>query len=192
MSGSNSDPDWSVFHTLLEKAILDQRAIERATQAMDSAAALLRDLPGKLVTEVSGAVERKLESASQEAANKIVERFDRANVEADRACLAYERAAKFAPIRFAFLAVIVFGCGLLGMLAVAWFVLPNFQTITLLRKEQADLEATISSLAQRGGRIETSQCSLSNGALKFCIRVEESYGAFKGEHGEEFRVPYGY
>jgi hypothetical protein len=61
--------------------------------------------------------------------------------------------------------------------ASAWWLLPSASQIEVLRARQTQLNAAISSLEQRGGRIDMRRCGDSS---RWCVRVDRQapvYGA---------------
>ena len=82
----------------------------------------------------------------------------------------------------------------LAVLAVATmllWVLPAPGEITRLRAEKATLEAAVTDLSARGGRIQLRNCGATGQKTRLCARVDPSAGTF-GTDTERSMVLQGY
>lgn len=78
----------------------------------------------------------------------------------------------------------------IALVAVAWYV-PSMSDITALRQEREQLQGTVDTLAQRGGRMMVKECGPQK---RLCVMVDRTAGAFglAGNKGEVYMVAKGY
>jgi len=72
------------------------------------------------------------------------------------------------------------------LVAVRWYV-PSVSDMQALRTERSELEASISDLEQRGGKLQISPCGPER---RLCVAVQDYTGIF-GKDGD-YRIAKGY
>jgi inactivated superfamily I helicase len=73
-------------------------------------------------------------------------------------------------------------------LLAVWAYVPPVSDMNLLRAQQAQLQASIEDLNQRGAKVVLGHCGPKK---RLCVAVDESAGIF-GEIGEPYRIAKGY
>ena len=195
---------YEVFSHLAEQAMRDQEAIENSIQALDGAiAALKREtsaLPGEVSRKISGIVSSSADVVAKEVTeqfvrvvNEVTEKFARASQQAEKARSAYEHAAKFAVGKIIIIAALCFLFGVVGVIAVVHYVIPDPGQLQALRAEKAELEQTVSLLEQHGGRADVRTCQVS-GEPRLCIRIDDEPARVRvgPNNNGHYRVIYGY
>jgi hypothetical protein len=170
----NIEKHHEIIGGLLDAAMRDQIAIQHAVEGMKTATAAqyaaARDLPGKVAKSVSDAIE----PAVNIAAEKVVKHFVDANRDADRAALAFQRAAKFSMTWIVGAALGIASVGAAAIVAVAWMLAPTSLEIQAIRDERAQLQRDIVAFEDRGARIDFTRCQLSSNEPKtrLCARLD--------------------
>jgi hypothetical protein len=73
-------------------------------------------------------------------------------------------------------------------LLAVWVYVPSISDMNELRAQQAQLQASIEDLNQRGAKVVLGHCGPKK---RLCVAVDESAGIF-GEIGEPYRIAKGY
>jgi hypothetical protein len=204
-SGNEDEPwqwHYKLIRQLYEKANQNEEEISKRNKALEQATATfcaqLDRLPAVLAASVERKLhtsfadaERKLEAAATIAGDRIVSRFTEANLDAERATAAYERGTKVSMRRIPGLAFACFLAGVAGVVLMMWFILPDEEKLSTMRREEARLTENIRNLIQRGGQAEVIGCTVGT-TTRPCIRTDESLanGAFS-RNNETFRLIYG-
>ena len=175
----------TVTGTLLEAAIRDQKAIEEAVKGLGDARGAILGAASTLPSAVSREVNVSLKIAINDAADVLVHRFEAANISAERAATAYEKAAAFVIWKVAGMGLGVTAIGALAIVGMAWIAMPNLAEIQALRAERDKLQQDLALLVQRGAKSDTSACELPNNPKKtrFCVkldpRFEDRWGGYR-------------
>lgn len=179
---------YDALGTLLEAAIRDQKLTADAVKAMNSLTAAIeqqsRSMPKAIVTDVKD----QLGTTIDAAATTLTSRVESANLAADKATKALERAATFsilricAPALLASLAAMALWYGV-----TAWSVHRLEQQKTDLEQQKTELEQRVAYLDSRGGHLDITSCRFDDGRSVPCIRVDET-APFNGGYRIPIRV----
>jgi hypothetical protein len=162
----------STIGNLLEAAVRDQAAIGKAAARLAKLQTdidvILAAVPGTVASRVDVSLARAIDGA----AGKLVERFDEANVEAERAVQAFRRAAQHPVLHIAW---ILFGLSCIAaaaIVAVAWTAAPTNSEIQALREERDALKAEIAWLKKNAPKSDIKPCQTSDGKQGICARLD--------------------
>ncbi|SOE92957.1 hypothetical protein SAMN05414139_05720 [Burkholderia sp. D7] len=179
---------YDALGTLLEAAMRDQKLTADAVKAMNFLTAAIeqqsRSLPKAIVTDVKN----QLGTTIDAAATALTSRVESANLAADKATKALERAATFsilricAPALLASLAAMALWYGV-----TAWYVHRLEQQKTDLEQQKTELEERVAYLDSRGGHLDITSCQFEDGRSVPCIRVDET-APFNGGYRIPIRV----
>jgi hypothetical protein len=151
---------------------LDQehgRVREAMAELKATGAALQRDVKSAAAGAMQGAL-KDLQS-DIESARRVVGELRRFSL----------RRAAWQHAMVALVAIVV------TLLAV-WAYVPSVSDMNLLRAQQAQLQASIEDLNQRGAKVVLGHCGPKK---RLCVAVDESAGIY-GELGEPYRIVKGY
>ena len=115
-----------------------------------------------------------------EIRHALVEELQVLGNESQRAAESLRRLGRAANARMAFWGI---GLALLCTaipLSCQWWLIPSQREISTLRLERDRLGATVTSLEERGGRIELRRCG---GTDRLCVRVDRKAPAY-GDGGD--------
>ena len=128
--------------------------------------------------EVGLALAQELEQAVRdEVRAAFVEEFEALGQAGRRAAEALDAVRRVASLRLALWAIVVIGCCSVIPVAAVRMAFPTAAELGRLRSERDSLEAQVTQLAQRGGRIDLRRCGADG---RLCARVERAaprYGA---------------
>ncbi|ATD58799.1 hypothetical protein CNX70_00265 [Janthinobacterium svalbardensis] len=166
-----------VVGTLLEMAIRDQKAVRRAVERLSRTEHIVETAAAQLPATVAREVTLAIQEAVHEVADVLVRRFDAANIDAKRASVAYQEAAKFGFWRMIAGALGVMSIFMATIVFVAWLAMPNISELQARRDEKAYLEAQITLLEKRGAKIDYTICELTKDRKKtrLCARIDPSF-----------------
>ncbi len=133
-----------------------------------------QNLPSAVVQQV----ELLLKHQIDEAADKLVKRFNDANIDAERAAIAYQAAAKFSLRRFIIPTLSMTALGLTAMVCVAWILMPDLAELKARREEYAQLEQRLLWLEQKGANADMSSCLLPGKKTggRLCVKIDPNFG----------------
>ena len=165
---------------LLEAAQNQQKIAEASFAKLDALAKIVGELPQgalpELKASIEGAIRKELAEARQEI-QLLTESLRKAHAHLGQTLLYYGGAV----VLIAVVAVAVM---------LLW-ALPAPGEITRLRAEKATLEAAVTDLSARGGRIQLRNCGATGQKTRLCARVDPSAGTF-GTDTERSMVLQGY
>jgi hypothetical protein len=184
-----------VMHEIYESALRNQGSIKSALGDLNSAIDAMQNATNELPDELSSSVNKQISSAVESASREIIKKHTEANVQAERAYEAYDKAVRWSFMRIFGVALVLFvvilAATIIGMIIVVERWLPDAREVQALRMEQAELERVVANLAQQGGRADLTTCKL-NGKPRLCIRTDENVPTYDGSKGEKYRIIYGY
>ncbi|WP_090535533.1 hypothetical protein [Paraburkholderia sartisoli] len=179
---------YDALGTLLEAAIRDQKLTADAVKAMNSLTAAVEQQSRSMPKAIVADVKSQLGTTIDAAATTLTSRVESANLAADKATKALERAATFsilricAPALLASLAAMALWYGV-----TAWSVHRLEQQKTDLEQQKTELEQRVAYLDSRGGRLDITSCRFDDGRSVPCIRVDET-APFNGGYRIPIRV----
>lgn len=141
--------------------------LNNAAARYEAAAALMPAQIAKQLNEV-------LADAASNAAKQIASKWTAANEHADRASVAYAKAAHMAPWHVFLLAALGMVVASGAMIFIAFRIVPNPDTVIAWRMEEANLRARVDLLEKRGGNTRLAYCNDSRGRQHLCIAVDET------------------
>jgi hypothetical protein len=165
-----------------EEAERQQQMARRELEKLDAAVDLLRQTA---LTLEEGAAERvhaavgRIQSSAKEELIGPVQNAGRA---ANDAASKFHSAARWSIWRLALIGLGVAACGIAGMVATAWTILPSYEELVALRAERAQLVETIDALRDKGGRAIVGKCTVKKGSTKPCVQVDMSAGRFEDDY----------
>ena len=115
-----------------------------------------------------------------EIRHALVEELQALGIESQHAAESLRKLARAANARMAFWSI---GLTLLCTaipLGCQWWLIPSQDEIAALRRERDELAANVTSLEERGGRIELRRCGSTD---RLCVRVDRKVPAY-GEAGD--------
>jgi hypothetical protein len=140
----------------------------------EAAMARFQTVCEQLPSHVARQINAVLPGAAKSAASEISAKWTSANEHADRAADAYERAARFAPLRVMGLALACVALGAGSMIFIGYRVLPDGATNTALRIEEGRLAKNIELMRAHGGDAALRYCEDHNKRQRLCIQVDEA------------------
>jgi hypothetical protein len=179
---------YDALGTLLEAAIRDQKLTADAVKAMNSLTAAIEQQSRFMPKAIVADVKSQLGTTIDAAATTLTSRVESANLAADKATKALERAATFsilricAPALLASLAAMALWYGV-----TAWSVHRLEQQKTDLEQQKTELEQRLAYLDSRGGHLDITSCRFDDGRSVPCIRVDET-APFNGGYRIPIRV----
>jgi hypothetical protein len=179
---------------LVEAAIRNEETISRTAREMREIERQLRERVEGLPDWIAGEVDRRLAAAVNRTGSQVSAQLSGANEAATRAQAAYENAVKFAMWRITLLALICFLVGCIGMIGGLYISARLLLPAPDILQREREAEQTVAKLVARGGDSELTQCAVQGGPSRLCIRTDERDGGspWKGNHGETYRVIFGY
>lgn len=172
---------YDALGTLLEAAMRDQKSTADAVRAMKSLTAAIeqqsRSMPAAIVADVKSQLDTTIEAA----AKTLTSRVESANLAADRAMKALDRAATFSVLRICAPVLLV------SLAAMATWYGVTAWSVSRLEQQKTDLEQRVAYLDSRGGRLDVTSCRLGDGRSVPCIRVDETV-SYKGGYRIPIRV----
>lgn len=176
---------YDALGTLLEAAIRDQKLTADAVKAMNSLTAAIEQQSRSMPRAIVADVKSQLDTTIEGAAKTLTSRVESANLAADKATKALERAATFSVLRVCAPALLI------SLAAMATWYGVTAQSVSRLEQQKTDLEQQKTELEQRvayldsrGGRLDVTSCRFDDGRSVPCIRVNET-APFKGG----YRIP---
>jgi hypothetical protein len=171
------DP-YPALGTLLEAAIRDQKAIGKAVDGLNGVQRAMTTATAELPRTVAREVDASLQDAIERAAMRLVERFEKANVDAERAEKAYCNAVKFSLWKGALPVLGIAAVGAAAIVAVAWMLTPSLAEIQSRRDERDALEQRIAWLQQHGANGDFTKCIVSKDGKKtrLCVKLDSRFG----------------
>jgi hypothetical protein len=179
---------YDALGTLLEAAIRDQKLTADAVKAMNSLTAAIEQQSRSMPRAIVADVKSQLDTTIEAAAKTLTSRVESANLAADKATKALERAATFsvlricAPVLLASLAAMATWYGVTAR-SVSRLELQK----TDLQQQKTELEQRVAYLDSRGGRLDVTSCQFDDGRSVPCIHVDETV-PFKGGYRIPIRV----
>jgi hypothetical protein len=130
----------------------------------------------------------QLASNSIKAMNDAVAKWERGNEELGRQIRQEIKTSLcWATWKIFSVAVIIGLAAISGGVLLLKQTVPTYSEITALRAEKQQLEATISELEKRGGRIQLTEC-LDQQRKRLCVKIIEKAPKYK----DGFRILAGY
>ncbi|MGP8434968.1 hypothetical protein ACT2FY_24255 [Paraburkholderia fungorum] len=169
---------YDALGALLEAAIRDQKSTADAVKSMKALTGAIsqqsRDLPGT----VSAGVKRELEQAIDAAAESLSGKVGAANIAADTAVAAFERATRRSMLYVCVPALLA------SALAMATWYGVTAWSVRSLQKEKTELQESVALLEKHGGRLDVTSCRFKDGHTEPCIRVDVT-----DEFVDDYRIP---
>ncbi|MTV42035.1 hypothetical protein [Duganella radicis] len=163
-----------VIGALLEAAVRDQHAINDAIKEMKGSRRKMDDASDTLPSTVASRVSASLKVAIDDAANTLLERFNHATTEADRAAAAYQKASREAPRRFVLLGIGVTFVAITALATLAWCFTPSMDEIRARRAERDNLENQVEWLKQ-AAHSDLTTCRLKNNTVRLCAKLDRQF-----------------
>jgi hypothetical protein len=183
------DKDTITAAVLLETAETQQRAVEAQQRQVAATLSSLQTFLGQLPE----ALKRVAPAVGQAVGNELVKEIGAARVELHR--LAEEAATTrrwFHWQLWSMAAVCGIAAAATGAALLMWTV-PSMTEIAQLRAEQAQLEASVADLTQRGGKMVLDQCGNPGEPKHLCVLIDHRMGRFSnGRSSGIYMIPQGY
>ena len=181
---------YKIIQHLYEKADANERAITQSNKELAQAVSVFRAkteaLPINVAVEVNrelnaayANLERKFDATANGAGNRIVSKFENANVQAEKAEAAYNKAVKFAIWKVAFVATSTCAASLF---IVCYFFMPELYSLRFEERSLTDRIEHLRRDAEEFKRMEGAGLiftCLDGVKQKRCIRTDET--AFGGK-----------
>lgn len=104
--------------------------------------------------------------------DRIVARFENANLDADRASKAYQDAVRFSFLKLAALATVLVAIAVVGIVIAARFLMPSTSELMALREERVQLEQQVESLTRKGGKLDIVECLTPEKRNAICGKID--------------------
>lgn len=172
---------YDALGTLLEAAIRDQKLTADAVKAMNSLTTAIEQQSRSMPKAIVADVKSQLGTTIDAAATTLTSRVESANLAADKATKALERAATFSILRICAPALLA------SLAAMALWYGVTAWSVHRLEQQKTELEQRIAYLDSRGGRLDITSCRFDDGRSVPCIRVDET-APFNGGYRIPIRV----
>ncbi|MBS1002118.1 hypothetical protein JK169_14100 [Acetobacter persici] len=182
---------------VLEAAYVDEKSARTVIKALEQTRQLVESEMVSLSRRVTTTIDTSAEETATRAAGLLQEKFSEANRRADEAAERYRHAAQWLNLKLIGVALFIQVCVLVG----GWFfvqrTVPSSAEIDARRTEIQQMDANITFLKQKGGKLQFTQCEGSNREKYLCIRTNEGQypNAFANNDGNgnaTYRIPFGY
>jgi hypothetical protein len=144
---------------------------------MNDAVAKLERRAEELRGQIRQEVKTSLESSIESAFGILTKKFQDADKYADQAAKRYEKAVRWAAWKVFAVAVMIGLSLIFAEVLLLQQTVPTYSEIISLRAEKQGLEATISDLAKRGGRIQLNVCG--DQYKRLCAKIDEQAPVYK-------------
>lgn len=146
----------------------------------------ISDALGKVLTAAEHNTE--LARSSIKAMDNTVAKLERGTEELGRQILQeIKTSLGWAAWKVFYISVIIGIVDIIGVVLLLKQTVPTYSEITALRAEKQQLEATISELEKRGGRIQLNEC-IDRQHKRLCVKIDEKAPKYK----DGFRILAGY
>lgn len=163
---------YDAIGALLEAAIRDQTQSQKSRASLEGAAAELNRAASSLPSAINKKLESSLEKTAIDAGDRIVARFEDANLDADRASKAYQDAVRFSFLKLAALATVLVAIAVVGIVITTRLLTPSTSELMALREEKVQLEQQIEWLTRKGGKLDLVKCLTPEGRHAFCGKID--------------------
>ena len=160
-----------ILGSVIDAAVRNQKTAKEVIDQLSEAISTIQSASSRLPNFVSKEVGKQLEEATEGVATKLLQRFDSANVSAERARIAYENSTKsiFKWIVLPALAITAICAS--TMLGTVIYLTPSISEIENKRYELNLLNSQIGFI-EALKNVEISQCNTARGKLVVCARFD--------------------
>ena len=189
----------ALFAAALEQQEAAKEAVADLTQerkALAAAVEAIKNASSSLQSATGSAASKAVTESLGQAPKSAVMALNAATGALDEAADQVRNAGAWISWKFA----LVFATAVATNYAIGRFTLPDRAEIEALRSEKAELEANITDLTKRGGRIKLSTCGPNN---RLCMQITTKQGSAPGQtnfqgawmssdNKKHFAIPHGY
>lgn len=193
----------ALFAAALEQQEAAKEAVADLTQerkALAAAVEAIKNASSSLQSATGSAASKAVTESLGQAPKSAVMALNAATEALDEAADQVRNAGAWISWKFALVFAFAGATAVATNYAIGRFTLPDRAEIEALRSEKAELEANITDLTKRGGRIKLSTCGPNN---RLCMQITTKQGSAPGQtnfqgawmssdNKKHFAIPHGY
>lgn len=192
-----------LYAAALEQQETAMEAMEAMAQERAKLAAVIESIKNassSLQTATGSAASKAVTETLAQAPKTAVTALSTATEALEDAVVKVRDAGAWISWKFAMVFVLTGAAAVLTNYAIGRFTLPDRAEVEALRLEKAELEANITDLTKRGGRMKLERCGPEN---RLCVLITPKQGAAQGQNDfqgswlssdgrQRFVIPHGY